>query len=481
MEPMNEQFSTRPFLTLPYDELEELNLTARAKRDTVSSEEQEQEYRAYLEKEKGIKAVTLCFSDLEGRFHMLDYDKKFLLDSADNLTFDGSSIRGFTAQRESDLRLQVDWTSFLYLPADLFSPGKVAMFANVLDRDGKQYESDFRGLLQQSLRELKRSEGLTAYVSGEVEGIVVEGASAEQQFDERTGFRLISTGGYFHSLPRDPLRQFIDTSASVQRAMGFKNEKDHPEVAPSQFEMNFSYSEALRTADQIQLYKLICRQVANTMGMTATFLPKPVMGINGNGMHTNISLAKNGKNIFYAKGESENLSPVARDFISRILNHAPEMCLVLNSSVNAYRRLDPHFEAPNQIQVSPIDRGSMIRIPVGNERTARIEVRSVAPDANPYLLLYTLFQVGLHGESLPASAAQSEQVRLLPGTIQEAIEHFESSQLMRKILGETNVEKYLTYKRMAADRSPRSLGTQIKTSEIIYHHEVTNQALWNRF
>jgi glutamine synthetase len=478
---MSDQSPLKHLLTIPYDELEELNLAAREKRDTVSAEEQEQEYRAYLEKEKHIKAVTLCFSDLEGRFHMLDYDKKFLLASADNLTFDGSSIRGFTSQRESDLRLQIDWTSFLWLPADLFGAGKVMLFANILNRSGDQYESDFRGLLQQYLRELDRQQGLTAYVSAEVEGIVVEGSNAEQRFDERTGFQMISRGGYFHSLPRDPLRQFIDTAAGVQRAMGFKNEKDHPEVAPSQFEMNFSYTHALRTADLIQLYKLICRQVANTLGMTATFLPKPVMGINGSGMHTNISLAKNGKNIFYDRDGKEHLSTQAEDFVARILNHAQEMCLVLNASVNAYRRLDPHFEAPNQIQVSPIDRGSMIRIPVGNEKTARIEVRSVAPDANPYLLLYTLLQAGLNGDPLSSRHEGSEQIRLLPGTIQEAIESFEASSLMRRILGETNVEKYLSYKQMAADRSPRALGTQIKTSEITYHHEVTNQALWNMF
>jgi glutamine synthetase len=481
---MNDLFPVKHFLEIPYDELEELNLQAKKKRDTVPVEEQEQEYRAYLEKEKRIKAVTLCFSDIEGRFHMLDYDKKFLLASAENLTFDGSSIRGFTAQRESDLRLQVDWTSFLWLPSDLFGAGKVILFANILNREGGQYESDFRGLLQQYLKDLKENEGLIAYASAEVEGILVEGSNAEQRFDEKTGFTLISSGGYFNSLPRDPLRQFIDASAEAQRAMGFQNEKDHPEVAPSQFEMNFSYTEALRSADLIQLYKLICRQVANKMDMTATFLPKPIMGINGSGMHTNLSLMKNGKSAFYDRHGKENLSPLAWDFISRILNHAQEMCLVLNSSVNAYRRLDPHFEAPNQIQVSPIDRGSMIRLPVGNEKTARIEVRSVGPDANPYLLLYTLIQAGLKGEKLPASQYNGgcdEQVRLLPGTIQEAIELFESSELMRDVLGETNVEKYLSNKRAAADRSPKNLGTLIKTSEIIYHHEVTNQALWNAF
>ena len=477
---MNDQLPSDLFLTVPYDELEELNAGAREKRDTVPLEEQESEYRSYLEKEKRIKAVTLCFSDLEGRFHMLDYDKKFLLASADNLTFDGSSIRGFTAQRESDLRIKPDWSSFFWLPADLFGPGKVIMFANILTRDGSQYGSDFRGMLQNFARDLKEQEGLSALVSAEVEGFVVAGRNAEQNFDEKEGFQLISTGGYFHSLPLDPLRQFIDYSARVQRAMGFKNEKDHPEVAPSQFEMNFSYTEALRMADLIQLYKLIGRQVADNMGMTACFLPKPVMGINGSGMHINMSLAKNGKNIFYDKEGKEKLSTFAHDFISRTLNHAQEICLVLNASVNAYRRLDPHFEAPNQIQVSPMDRGSMVRIPVGNEKTARIEVRSVGPDANPYLLLYILFKTGMHGQ-LSSTVTSGEHASLLPGTIQEAIALFESGDFVRQILGTENVEKYLACKRQVATRSPSDLGTLVKTSEVAYHHEVTNQGLWNRF
>jgi glutamine synthetase len=468
------------FLEIPYDKLEELNTTAEGKRDIVSFEEQEKEYRAYLEKETRIKAVTVCFSDLEGRFHMLDYDKKFLLSSSDNLTFDGSSIRGFTAQSESDLRLHIDWTSFYWLPSDLFGPGKVIVFGNILNREGKQYESDFRGLLQNYLRQLKEKEGLTVFASAEIEGFLLEGLNAEQRFEARAGFGLVTTGGYFHSLPKGPLRQFIDASAEAQRAMGFRNEKDHPEVAPSQFEMNFSYSAALRACDHIQLYKLVCRTAAYKMGMTACFLPKPLMGINGSGMHTNLSLAKKGKNIFYDKNGKEKLSPVAWDFVSRILNHAPEMCLVLNSSVNAYRRLDPKFEAPNQIKVSPIDRGSMIRIPVGNERTSRIEIRSVAPDANPYLLLYTIIQAGLKGSKLPVNDKR-DRVRLLPGTIYDAIKLFKQSDFMKKILGEMNAEKYADFKQAVADRSPKELGNQIKTSEIIYHHEVTNQALWNTF
>lgn len=469
----------RKFLEIPYDYLEEMNLTAKEKRDTVDPKKQEEEYREYLENEKRIKAITLCFTDIEGKFQMLDYDKKFLLSSADNLTFDGSSIRGFTAQKESDLRLQVDWTSILWLPSDLFGPGKVVMFANILNRDRTQYESDFRGLLQQYTRELKKKDGLVAYASAEIEGFLLDGVDAEQNFDEKVGFKLVSTGGYYHALPMDKLRHFIDRAAEAQRAMGFKNEKDHPEVAPSQFEMNFSYSEALRACDQIQLYKLVCRQVADQMGLTASFLPKPIVGVNGTGMHTNFSLSRNGKNIFYDKAGQDGLSKTAWDFIYRILNHAEEICLVLNSSVNSYRRLDPHFEAPNQIKVSANDRGSMIRIPVGNEKTARTEIRSVAPDANPYLVLYTIIKTGLTGEKM--AEADRTKNKFLPGNINDAMRLFSKSDFIEKILGKANKEKYLSFKEASADRCAKELGTKVKTSEVVFHHEVTNQVLWNNF
>src|SRR3989344_5830515 len=325
------------FLEIPYDTLEEMNLKAKERAETGSPAVLEKEYRAYLAREKRIKAVTLCFTDIEGRFHMLDYDKKYLLDSADNLTFDGSSIRGFPAQSESDLRLSVDWGSIRFLPADVFGPGKVVMFVDVYGRDRKPYISDFRSQLKLHAEALRKKNGITAFAAAEVEGFLVDGVNAEQEYDKK-GFSLISTGGYYHSLPLDRLRQFIDRAAEAQRAMGFKNEKDHPEVAPSQFEMNFSYTDIVRAADNIQLYKLVCRQVANNLGMTATFLPKPFIGINGSGMHINISLAKGGKNIFYDAKGKDGLSSIAWNFVWRILNHASEICLVLNSSVNSYRR-----------------------------------------------------------------------------------------------------------------------------------------------
>ena len=176
--------------------------------------------------------------------------------------------------------------------------------------------------------------------------------------------------------------------------MGFANEKDHPEVAPSQFEMNYSYTEASVAADQVLLYKLICRQVAARFDMTASFLPKPVTGVNGSGMHTNLSVSQRGKNLFWDPKGQDKLSKMGWKFIDRILTSGQDICLLFNPSVNAYRRLDPHFEAPNQIKASAVDRGSMIRIPIGNDKSARIEVRSIAPDANPYLAIYTMFRTG---------------------------------------------------------------------------------------
>ncbi len=477
---MDNASKLRDFLEIPYDALEEMNIKASEKADRLNASELEKEYRLYLNKEKRIKAITLCFTDIEGRFHMLDYDKKFILESADNLTFDGSSIRGFSMLSESDLRLDVDWSSIVWLPADIFGPGKVIFFANVLSRDRSPYISDFRGQLKLYTEILKKKD-ITAYAAPELEGFLIAGSNAEQNYIDSVGFSLISSGGYYHSLPMDSLRLFIDRSAEAQRAMGFRNEKDHPEVAPSQFEMNFSYSNVLRCADKIQLYKLICRQVAASMGMTATFLPKPVAGINGSGMHTNFSLSKSGKNIFHDAKGKDGLSKTAWDFISKILNHAPEICLILNSSVNGYRRLDPHFEAPNQIKVSPIDRGSMIRIPVGNEKTARIEVRSVGPDANPYLVLYTLLKTGYEGHLLKKDENKRDRLRFLPDNINDAIKLFKSSDFITKILGEENKEKISNFKQAAADRSPKALGKLVKANEILYHHEVTNQVLWNRF
>lgn len=473
----------RDFLEIPYADLEELNLSAKSQRaKRVDPAKIEDERRKYLASEKRIKAVTVCFTDVEGRLHMLDYDKKFLLASADNLTFDGSSIRGFTAQAESDLKLGIDWPAFYWLPSDIFGPGKVVTFGLVLDRDGSPYKADFRGTLKRYTEKLFDKDATVCNVSSEIEGFLFQHRDAERAYHETGKFEFISTGGYYHSLPQDPLRQFIDTAAEVQRAMGFENEKDHPEVAPSQFEMNFKYAEAMIAADQIQLYKLICRQVAQKMGLTASFLPKPVAGINGSGMHTNMSIARKGKNLFYDPKGQDGLSKTGWSFVDRILHSASEICLILNSSVNGYRRLDPHFEAPNQIKASAVNRGAMVRIPLANERSARIEVRSVGPDANPYLLIYTLFRTGFEGPKIELTDEERRtRTRFLPDNIHSAIRDFKAGKWVQELLGEELQTRFAEVKQMSADRCPKELGAIVKRPEIQFHHEVTNQYLWGQF
>ncbi len=470
----------REFLEIPYDRLEELNLEAKAKRLARTPVHIVREERMkYLADEKRIKAVTVCFSDLEGRLHMLDYDKKFLLKSVDNLTFDGSSIRGFSAQKESDLRLGIDWHAFYWLPSDVFGAGKVLVFGEVQERDGTPYSADLRSRLKLFTEQQYQQHGYTCNAANEIEGFLFKGKHAEQHYDTAKGFEFVTTSGYYHSLPGDPLRDFIDAAAEAQRAMGFSNEKDHPEVAPSQFEMNYSYTEATAAADQVMLYKLLCRQIAHLKDLTASFLPKPVTGVNGSGMHTNMSISGEKNNLFYDAQGQDGLSQFGWDYVGRILHHAPDLCLILNSSVNSYRRLDPHFEAPNQIKASAIDRGSMVRIPLGNAHSARIEVRSIAPDANPYLAIYALLQVGLTGALPPDKRGKPE--RVLFDNIDDAIEAFQGSRVIGSLLGEEVQGKFAQLKRDQADRCPRQLGTLIKSAEVQFHHEVTNQHLWNQF
>jgi glutamine synthetase len=354
------------------------------------------------------------------------------------------------------------------------------VFGNVIDKDGTPYSGDLRGVLKSFSEEQFKKNGYTLNAATEIEGFVFAGRDAERTYHQTSKFNFISDGGYYHTLPLDPLRQFIDTAAEVQRSMGFQNEKDHPEVAPSQFEINFSYAEVVAAADQIQLYKLLCRQIANNMGYTACFLPKPVVGVNGSGMHSNVSVSKGKTNLFWDEKGEEQLATFGWNFLDRILTHALDLCLIFNSSVNAYRRLDPHFEAPNQIRASATDRGAMVRVPIGNHRSMRTEVRAVAPDANPYLSMYGIFKTGLDGD-IAKHADLRAGGRYLPDNIQKAIDDFQASEWIAKILGSDVQGRYAELKQAVANRSARELGTFVKSAEVQFHHEVYNQSLWNLF
>jgi len=463
-------------LELSYEELRDRNLKIK------HGEVKEDVIKADLKKEKGVKSVIVCFSDMEGRFHMLDFAPGHVLDTEDNLTFDGSSIKGFSAQDKSDLRLKIDWKSFRWVPADVFGAGKVVVFANVHDQDDSPYLGDFRSNLKLLLDELREKYELTVNVAPEVEGFLVEGEYAEQDYDKKVGFKPASKTGYFSCLPQDRLRRFIDLVAEATSAMGFENEKDHPEVAPGQFELSYRYADALYAADQIQLYKIVARQIANFMGCTATFLPKPIKGINGSGMHVNISMSKEGKNVFYDPKGEFHLSEMAHHFINGVLSHAKDTSLIDASSINAYRRYDPKYEAPNAIKVSDSDRGSMIRVPLAGEKSARIEKRTVSPDSNPYLVLFSTIRAGLKSV-LGTSEEQAEyakvregDVKKLPTTLKQAVDLFGRSEFIKEILTDQNRNKFLELKKRVRDRSPKDLGDNVHTVEVREHHEVGDQS-----
>jgi len=200
-------------------------------------------------------------------------------------------------------------------------------------------------------------------------------------------------------------------------------------------------------------------------------------------MHTNISISQNGVNLFYDADGENNMSENGQQFIRRILHSAEDLCLILNASVNAYRRLDPDFEAPNEINSSAVDRTSMIRIPYASKAGQRLEVRSVGPDSNPYLLIYALLRTGLEGPEPAANAPKPKRIRkrLLPDNIYDAMTEHRRSAWLKKIMGSDSHTKYMELKEMSAHRCPKELGARIKRAEIMFHHEVTNQMLWNRF
>jgi glutamine synthetase len=221
----------RDFLELSYEQLEELNLQSKAQRLNRTPIDQIREERLrYLTDEKRIKAVTVCFSDLEGRLHMLDYDKKFLLKSADNLTFDGSSVRGFSRQSESDLRLVIDWSAFYWMPADVFGPGKVLVFGEVLERDGTPYPSDIRAQLKAYTNALYENDKTVCHVSNEIEGFVFKGQNAEQRYYETSRLEPITTSGYYHSLPGSPLRTSSTRPPKCSVPLVLKTKKTIPKL-----------------------------------------------------------------------------------------------------------------------------------------------------------------------------------------------------------------------------------------------------------
>jgi glutamine synthetase len=259
--------------------------------------------------------------------------------------------------------------------------------------------------------------------------------------------------------------------------MGFQNEKDHPEVAPSQFEINYGYGEVVAAADQIQLYKLLTRQIANNMGYTACFLPKPVVGVNGSGMHTNVSISKARPTCSGTRRAKEQLSKFGWDFLDRILTHALDLCLIFNPASTPIAASTRTSKRPTRSRPRPPIAAPWSACPSATHRSMRVEVRAVAPDANPYLSLYGIFKTGIDGTK--AGSTTCAPAAATCPTTSRSHRGLQGSAWIAEILGADVQGRYADLKQAAANRSPRELGTFVKGSEVQYHHEVYNQSLWN--
>lgn len=478
-------------LKLPNSILKRFNEDTREQLAEGKDEEYfKKRFLEFLESEEGIQGVQVYYPSIEGRLHRFEYDREYFLKSHDGLTFDGSSIKGYSDQEESDLRLQPVFSQFYLAPHRSFGAGRVVMLGKVLKANDNEepYEPDFTNLLLKTEEELKKM-GLGAAIAPEIEGFLLKGEYAEQKFNPDVPFEMASESGYAGAAAGDDLIDFINELAREKRAMGFKNEKDHPEVAKGQHELNYEFAGPVRAAFQVLLYRQMAVNLAHQRGMTATFLPKPKADVNGSGMHTNISLyeLETKKNIFHDAEGTYQLSEKARKFIGGILKHGKELSLAYNiTSGNAARRNDPSKEAPIDLIADQSNRAAVVRVPHHTEKSARAEVRAVAPDVNPALAFALLLRAGIKGLMSEGNEAKeylelaekgkgNGEVEKLPGSFHEAIELFAESEFAREQMGEEAFGKYLQTKQKTADRLPKDLGKAIKQWEIRGHHLVVNQ------
>ncbi|UCD84785.1 MAG: glutamine synthetase [Deltaproteobacteria bacterium] len=412
-------------------------------------------------KNKNVKFIKLWFVDILGQLKSFVITGRELSQAfSEGMGFDGSSVEGFARIYESDLVAVPDPATFQILPW-IQENGKVArMFCDILNPDRTPYEGDPRYVLKRNLEEIKKL-GYKFLVGPELEYFYFKSNQASE---------IIDQGGYFDFLPLDVGHDLRRESISVLEEMGIKVEYAHHEVAPSQHEIDLRYTEALSMADNVMTYKVVVKQVAINRGIYATFMPKPIFGVNGSGMHTHQSLFKNGKNAFFNANDKHHLSKVAKSYIAGLLKHASEITAVLNQWVNSYKRLVPGYEAPVYIAWARRNRSTLVRIPMyrpGKGEATRAEFRSPDPACNPYLAFSLMLGAGMNGikerYGLPEPVEEDvydmsmgerakKGIESLPGSLIEAIALMEKSKLAKKVLGEHVFNKFIANKKIEWDQ-----------------------------
>jgi glutamine synthetase len=372
--------------------------------------------------------------------------------------FDGSSIEGFARIQESDMIARPDPSTFQIIPWR--SEEHVArMFCDIVDPDGSSFQGDPRYVLKRQLRRAADM-GFTFYVGPELEYFY---------FKDSNGTEFLDHGGYFDLTPLDVGTGYRKRTVEYLEAVGIPVEYVHHEVAPSQHEIDLRYTDALTMADNVMTYRLTVKEVAQEFGIYATFMPKPVLGVNGNGMHTHQSLFEGDRNTFFDATDEYHLSKVARGYVAGILRHAREITLVLNQWVNSYKRLVPGYEAPVYVCWARRNRSALVRVPLykpGKEQAARIELRSPDPACNPYLAFAVMLAAGLKGVEeeyeLPPEASNNiyqmtederreAGIEALPEDLFEAIRAAEGSDLLHETLGDHVLEELIRNKRAEWD------------------------------
>jgi glutamine synthetase len=411
-----------------------------------------------LVKELDVKFIRLQFTDILGTLKNVAITSEQLEKALDNkCMFDGSSIEGFVRIEESDMYLAPDPNSFAVFPWRP-QPGRVArLICDVLNPDGTPFSGDPRYVLKRALKKAADMGYDKFNVGPECEFFLFLTDS-----EGKPTIKTHDNAGYFDLGPVDLGEDARRNICLALEEMGFEIEASHHEVAPGQHEIDFKYQDALTTADNVMTFKMVVKTMAQRNGLHATFMPKPIFGINGSGMHTNVSLYKDGKNAFYDENDPLKLSQEAYWFIGGIIKHIKAITAITNPLVNSYKRLVPDYEAPVYIAWSARNRSPLIRIPAAKGEATRLELRSPDPSCNPYLAFAVILAAGLDGIKnriqppppmdknifrMSREERMKEGIDSLPASLEEAINEMEKSELIRETLGEHIFTKYIEAKR----------------------------------